>query len=375
MKISFLTSAHPPKDDRIYHHMACSLFEKGHQVEIISSTIKMEENTPISINSFEGVSISKTKKIETFISKLTYFKPTIIICSEPITILAAKKYSKVNNTKIIYDITEWYPSKKNLQNHNKVSKGLYFFKYLFFYLYTTSLSDAFIFGEHYKSKIPRLLFPNKPFQYISYFPDIKYIHKQAPKLKQNIVRLCYSGKISIEKGFINFINVLQSLSSQNSSLLIIVKIIGWYDHKDESLCKNMLKKLPEKVQIQEYKLQELNSFVKLINDTDIFLDLRTNDIENSHCLPIKLFYFMALERPVIYSNLKAIKTAVEIKEFGHLIAPHKTQEIVKTILTYLQNPEIYYKHCSKARELYELKYNWKVQEASFLAFVSNIGKL
>jgi Txe/YoeB family toxin of Txe-Axe toxin-antitoxin module len=171
MNISFLTSGHEPFDDRIYYHMARSLCDHNHNILIISSKrdlIEISDN--INLNCFAGDNLIKRDKINQFTDRLSVFKPDAIICSEPLTVLAAKRYSKRVSKKIriIYDITEWYPSKKNLKIYKYSTRWFFFIKLLLFNLWTASLADSFIFGEWYKSRPYRLLLPGKPFVFTSY---------------------------------------------------------------------------------------------------------------------------------------------------------------------------------------------------------------
>lgn len=109
----------------------------------------------------------------------------------------------------------------------------------------------------------------------------------------------------------------------------------------------------------------------MINDTDIFLDLRRIDFENQHCLPIRLFYYAALGRPVIYADIRAIRKEVDMESFGFLVRPDDFKTIVKIITEYLNNREIYSLHCRNARKLAESKYNWRIIEPLFLKFLSS----
>ena len=120
MNISFLTSGHEPLDDRIFYHMAKTLSDHNNDVVIISSKSDLTEVTDgILLNCFAGDNLTKRDKIKHFMERLSVSKPDLIICSEPLTILAARQYSKRQSGKIriVYDITEWYPSKKNLNIH------------------------------------------------------------------------------------------------------------------------------------------------------------------------------------------------------------------------------------------------------------------
>jgi len=121
--------------------------------------------------------LSKKEKIAKFVHLLNDSKPDIIICLEPLTILAASRYKNKTDKKpkIVYDVTEWYPSKKFLSHYNSVSKVFHFFKLLFFNLMMAAKADAFIFGKWYKGKPYRFLFPGKKIIYSGYYPDLKYI--------------------------------------------------------------------------------------------------------------------------------------------------------------------------------------------------------
>ncbi len=376
MEISFLTSGHQPKDDRIFYHQAQSLVSVGHKVEIISSKseLTVTEND-ITFNCFEGDSFLKKEKINRFITLLIKSKPDIIICQEPLTIMAASRYHNQadKKPKIVYDITEWYPSKKFLSHYNSVSKVFHFFKLLFFNFLMAAKADAFIFGEWYKGKPYRFLFPGKKFIYSGYYPDLKYIRYKEPDLRNDLLRLSYSGKLSIEKGFGNFLETIKILTHKRPGLKIQIKIIGWYDsEKEQKIFEKMIASFPKNVSFSFYPLQDFLTFIELINDTDIFLDLRSDDFENQRCLPIKIFYYAALKRPVIYTALKAIRKEVDIDEFGYLVKPNDIQQISNLILNYIDNSKLYQTHCSNARKLAESKYNWGAIKDEFTEFLQHL---
>ncbi len=376
MKITFITSGHLPKDDRIYYHQARTLTDTGNSAEIISSKQEFSgsENS-VGFNCFEDISLSKKDKIAKFIKLLQNSKPDIIICSEPLTILAASRYKKQTDKKpkIIYDITEWYPSKKFLTGYNSGLKAPRFFKLLIFNLMMAAKADAFIFGEWYKGKPYRFLFPGKKFLYSGYYPDLKYIRYREPGIEKELLRLSYSGKLSIEKGFGNFLETIELLTLKRPGLKIRIKIIGWYDsEKEQKIFEKMIASFPENVSFKFYPMQDYLTFIELINDTDIFLDLRSDDFENQRCLPIKLFYYAALKRPVIFTNLKAIRKEVDISKFGHLVKPDNIETISGLILNYIDNQTIYNRHCTSARKLAESKYNWGAIKDEFTEFLQKL---
>jgi len=376
MNITFLTSGHIPKDDRIFYHQAQTLATAGFKVDIISSRTELTGiEDGVIFNSFKGDKLTKKEKINRFKKLLAGSKPDIIICQEPITILAAGIYRKQTDKKpkIIYDITEWYPAKKVLVNYNFILRLFHFPKFLIFNFLMAAQADAFIFGEWYKGKPYRFLFHRKDFIYSYYYPDLKYIKYKEPGQKKGYLRLSYSGKLSFEKGFGNFLETIKEISVKKPSLKINIKIIGWYsDMKEQIKFKKMIDTLSSNVSFQFYPLQDFQKFIEIISDTDIFLDLRSDDFENRHCLPIKLFYYAALKRPVIYTELKAIRKEVEIEKFGYLTKPYNTQHIAGLIVNYIDNQKLYNQHSKNARDLAESRYNWDAIKYEFIEFLKHL---
>ena len=371
MKIAILSSAHKHNDDRLFYHFSKSLSQKGHKVYIITGDCDLETKDTITISSFNGKNYSKREKIETYVDKLFNIVPDTIICLEPITIIAAKKYSGNKNTPVIYDITEWYPSKSILQNHLFILKPFYFILYSMLFIYSCFLADGFIYGEYYKGLLPKKLFPKKKNIQISYYPKKEYFTIKKPSIKSNSLRLCYSGKLNEEKGLINFINVLQELLNTNNKLQIQVQLIGESDPTEKDNTLKLLHELDKNIHVSFFGFQELEKYIQLINNTDIFLDLRAIDLVNSHSLPIKLFYFMALQRPVIYSDLKSIRKKVEINNCGYLVDPKNTKKIAELISNYQNDDTLYSSHCTNAKELFTKKYNWSILEKTFISFIEN----
>jgi glycosyltransferase involved in cell wall biosynthesis len=200
---------------------------------------------------------------------------------------------------------------------------------------------------------------------------LKYIPATEPNLRKGKLRLCFSGKISLEKGYGNFIAVIQKLFEHEKDIELEVKIIGWYENEnDKTECRHLLTRSDQNISVELFDRQDFEKFIELIKDTDIFLDLRYNDFENQHCLPIKLFYYAALGRPVIFSDTRAIRKEVEIEKFGFLVNPVNHESIAKIILGYLNDEDLYYQHCINALNLAGNYYNWDKIKPQFIKFIS-----
>ena len=117
-RIVLLNTWHNSLDDRVFYHQAKSLSKFGYDVRIISTKDNTtEEHDMISIRSFYGHQLTRKDKINKIVENLSLFSPDKIICDSPIAVFASAKFRKTHPVKIIYDITEWYPSKIHLQHY------------------------------------------------------------------------------------------------------------------------------------------------------------------------------------------------------------------------------------------------------------------
>lgn len=370
--IAFLTSSHSPFDDRIFYHQAKSLAPKFKVVIISSTETRSEIVDNISIVCDNRHYSDKKKKIEFFKQSLIHSDPELIICSEPLPIIAALKFKNKSKkkVKIIYDVTEWYPSKKNLEGLQFHKLIFTFFKLLIVNLYASSRCNGFIFGEYYKSLPYRVLFGYKKWSFVSYYPDLKYINFQESKLSPGKICLGYTGRISKEKGIENFFAVASALKRKNPKLAVKLKIIGWcLNVKDRDVFEKLCGEA-KNIEIELLGKQAFDQFSDQLQDIDILLDLRKLDFENNHCLAIKVFYYAACGKPVIYTGIKAIKREIDVNKFGYFVDPSDSEHIADCVLNYIEHPDLYRLHSREARKLAETKYNWQMIEPQFLNFIT-----
>jgi glycosyltransferase involved in cell wall biosynthesis len=372
-KIVLLNTWHYSFDDRVFYHQAKSLAGHGFEIMIISTKEDcIKECDNISINSFNDSNLSRDKKMEKIQTNLTHFSPRIIICDSPLAVLAAYRYKKDHPVHIIYDITEWYPSKIHLQHKKGVQRILNFFVLLTFNLLAGIRSDSFIFGEYYKSIEYRKLFFWKRYCKLPYYPDTDYIQYYPLKEINSEMNLLYTGKINQDKGIDAVIGAIKTSALKCPEIQFKLKIIGNFPTNDDQLHFNILTSdLNGNIHINILKPLPFLEFCKTIGDTHLFFDLRKMDIENTHCLPIKLFYYLACGRPVIYSNLKSIRKEIKNFDFGYLCDPADGNSISAHIVDYITNPVMYAEHSSNALNISKSTYNWKAIERDFISFIEN----
>lgn len=369
-KVLFLTTSHSYNDDRIFYHQAKALRDNGYEVKICSLYAEYKGCIDgIEIESFAILEESIETKMETFRKVCVAFHPDCIIGSEPLAIVAVKKFVKEHKISCIYDVTEWYPSMSMLQKYGFPAAIFQAIKFSLIQLYAGFLSTHFIFGETTKKFPLAYFFGLKKQIVVPYYPDSLYIKESIKQFDPEVVTLCYTGQISKDKGIENFFNAIDQLRQKLPALHISILIIGsTVQESDQLYFSSLLKKYSfEDIEIR--KPTSFEQFTEAFADADLCFDLREINFENNHSLPIKLFYFMGAGKPVIYSNLKGIRKHMGALSFGSLVEPHNAEAISDVIINYIRNPEWYHSHALNARKEFKEKYNWELIKDSFVDFV------
>jgi len=369
-KVLFLTTSHSYNDDRIFYHQAKALRDNGYEVKICSLYAEYKGIIEgIEIESYAVLEESIEKKMETFRKVCDNFQPQTIVCSEPLAVVASKKFVKEYNASCIYDVTEWYPSMSMLDKYRFPAKIFQTIKFSLIQWYAGFLSTHFIFGETTKKFPLAYFFYFKKQMILPYYPDTAYINENIKNIDSDAITLCYTGQISKDKGIENFFNAIDKLCQKVPALHVRILIIGSTVQESDELYFSALLKKYSFDHIELRKPTTFEQFTEAFADADICFDLREINFENNHSLPIKLFYFMGAGKPVIYSNLKGIRKHMGSLSFGSLVDPQNADAISEVILNYIRNPELYHLHALNARKEFEEKYNWSTIKESFVDFV------
>lgn len=369
-KILFLTTAHRYDDDRIFYHQAKALKEEGYHVKICSLSSEFQGALDgIEIESYAILEKSIPEKRKILEDICNSFEPDVVVCSEPLAVISAKKIKKKKRATIIYDITEWYPSMRMVEQFSFPLNIIHAVKFFLVQLYAGFISTHYIFGEETKKFPLAYFFPFKKSVILPYYPDDIYIHQNIKSLQPDEITLCYTGQFSEEKGIGNFFGAADSLRKKRPDLKISILLIGGSRKQKDEIYFSELRKKYNFDNIRIEKPASFETFTKAYADADICFDLRSMNYENHHCLPIKIFYYAASGKPVIYTDLKATRQHVDVSKFGFLVDPKNSDFISDLIINYIEDPKLYAEHAQNARKEYEAKYNWNMIKGSFLNFV------
>ncbi|HZW38021.1 MAG TPA: glycosyltransferase [Ignavibacteriaceae bacterium] len=375
MKIALITSGHPPLDERIYWKFGKSLAENNNEITIICSTQAIEkEIETISIIGFVDIGLSKKDKIDKFYNLLIDIKPDVIICFEHFPVFSAYKYKKYQNNlcKIILDITEWYP--ENVAQKNKFNVFTYL-KYYFNNILTSNLANALIIGEITKKRRYDYFAPTKEKIIIGYYPILKYFPPYYKEFNKKELVLCYAGLIKLDRGILNIIDAAEEVRKKYMNFEIKILVIGKFEKQLDEDIFDLKVEQTKKIKIVRVGWFPYNEFSNNLKDVHICLDLRTKNFIYNNSLPIKLFEYMALGKPFIYSDVPPIRKELkEIDEYGFLVDPDNISEVVNRLHQYINNPSLMILQGMNNRKLIEEKLNWEEESKKLINFVNRLTK-
>ena len=372
-RISLLTSGHPPFDERIYWKFAKSLIESNYLVSIFCSTTYINQNTDnILIKGFDGTEYSRRKKIDEFTILLKSFNPDLIICSEPLPVFAANKFSRnKKSVKIILDITEWFPENVAFK-FSGIKKWLQYFKLFLPYIYILQLVNHIVVGEKNKKKRYDLLAFNKTKNIIGYYPVLKYFNYRPPDLLKEEIVLGYAGVVTIERGIINLLRISNAIAENYPDKSFTLLIFGKFTYYNEESHFHQLLKQYKSIKVEFANWTDYDKMSIVIEKMDICFDLRDRNFIYRNSLPIKIFEYMACGKPFIYADIKPISNEINIHQHGFLVNPDNDQEVISAVERYLNNPDLSVTHSKKSRRLIEENKNWENESKKLIQLVNDI---
>lgn len=358
-KVVIILLLHNPDDCFFQYNLAFSLRNSGMLCDVYSACDDHMEEPDKHTFSFDGANWSLEERAN-YMKKLLADKHyDLAICDTPLAVVMAHPYAP----KVVYYVTEWYPSKKNLRPIKRWKRPFKFLILAFASVWAGLCADAFLFGEYHKAIPFRLLFFWKKYLYLPYYPRLDIFSPFSAITDTEPFTILYAGPLTAEKGWERIKKLCaaltQSCPQQKWQLLVLS------DAREE--LKSM-----ENFTVTFSPYVSVRRFCQIITYSNICIDVRDKDIENTRCLPVKLFYYLAAGRPVIYSNLKAIRRVVPEIINDSLVEPDEIERVAQTIVRLATNRDTYKKLCLRNRKLAEDKYNWNVLTDSFMHFIKTL---
>lgn len=372
-KVAIVSTGHLPFDERLFDKLGKSLTKMGNQVFILVTTENIQTeraNIKIIGNHSEKIIKNVFSRLNFLLKNLKIINPDLIICSEPVPVIVSFIFTLIQKrkspSKIIYDITEWYPENIYLKR-----KGLNrFFLFLIGHLINfiaTNLSDYLFVGEETKLIRYRKYSPKKRYSIISYYPIIQYYNPSTKVLVGNKLIFGYAGVISVSRGLEILYQVIKRLKDETKFQIEFI-LAGRFESESEKIYLEKFKDL--KIEFYYYEWRDYSTFSKSLEPVHICFDLRPPNKIYERSLPIKIFDYMALGKCIVASNYKPIKNIFDIAKCGVLVNPEDIDEIVREIQELLKNPNLIYEYGINARKAVERYFNWEICEAELRKIVN-----
>ncbi len=373
MNIVIVTSGHPPFDERIFYKFGISLNKYGHKTAVVCSTEEISTiSEGISIEGFRDSGLPKKEKINKLFNLTASFNPSLIICCEPLPILAAMRYKKekFKDVKIIYDITEYYPHQNTLNKYSGAERIIQYLRLSLFNARVSNLADYLFIGEEGKAKFYYFAAPLIKKAIIGYYPPKRYFHYTPPVYDGKHFTLCYAGSIAKPSGFPGYLALVRKAAEQFKDKVFIAKIVG-SKHNNYSALINELSAV-QNIKVIHHEPVNYKEFTNEFEDVDVCIDLREKNVVFNRSLPIKIFDYIACGKPFIYTKLKSFKGFEDLKGAGLFMEPDDFESALGRISLYLDNPEKLKADSIEAYRLFTEKYNWEKVETKLIEIINSL---
>ena len=369
-KICIVTTGHPAKDDRLYYRFARSLHKAGISTTIITALEDIRDDADIQLTGMRNGQ-GYISKFVWLTKQLFHYKPDVILCAEVFAVFPAfvyKLFSGMQST-IHLDITEWYPENILQRKPEFVASILRPIMYAMMML-AGMLLDGYISGEHKKLQRWLLLSPGKPNTIISYFPDLDNFPIKDSIIHENSLHVCFSGLFTEERGFFRFLELMKILAVNNPEKNFSGIAVGKFStHQDEQKHHEVVRSTPNNLKITLQDWVAYDKLADVYGAADIFVELRDDSFFYRNSLPIKIFEYMAMGKPVIYSENEAIKEILDIELIGAFVNPDAIEETAAVLQRYIDQPALLSEHGKNARMLAVEKFNWRSEEKKLLSYI------
>jgi len=365
-KVCILTSVHTPEDVRIYQKQAKSLRRAGYEVTLVNPSLSRTDELGIQLVSANIPPMGRIKRMLTA-PKMVYqvarqVNADIYHMHDPELIGIGKKLSK--HSLVIYDSHEDTPGQ--ILGKDYIPKPL------------RKLISAFIGGR--EKRIAKRLsavitatdtingfFTAKGCQKVvtvNNYPILDEFERDVP-FDNREAAVCYIGGITRIRGIQE---VVKSLEGADYRLLLAGKF-------DNSELETTVKAMPEFEKTDFYGMVGRSEVADILARSKVGLVTLYPVPNYVNSLPIKMFEYMAMGVPVVYSNFDFWKTLAGNEQdgvCGIAVDPYDPAQIRKACEYIINHPEEAKQMGENGKRLVHEKYNWKVEEAKLLALYKEL---
>lgn len=384
--VSILTSGHSPYDDRIFFKEARSLKKAGLDVRLISSTgnydevqegIKIEgfRIDPFLIRIFAG----RILKLVNFVKLAVRGKCGIYHCHEfgPLISAHIAKFIRLvsygHKVRVIYDLHEWFPWDISWKPGNPFLKRIRYWVYQRLHSFLCNRTDYIIVTEKFKVPLFKSILIHSRVITIENFPPLELFAMSAKQFQREHFVIAYAGGLSKERGIYELARATQIFSQKNRAKPHLLLIGDFYSSTEK-------KKFLHSFRNTDFEL-EITGWIPhpqvpvLLGNADICAMLWQRTEKFIRSLPIKLYEYMALSKPVIASNFGETKRVIDKTGCGLLVDPSNVEATADAINFYFNNPKEMHRQGMNGRYWVEREFNWTKSEEKLLSIYSYLNSI
>ncbi|GMU84993.1 MAG: hypothetical protein AMXMBFR48_02350 [Ignavibacteriales bacterium] len=365
--ICLLSSGHLPEDERIFEKFSLSLKDNGFKVIIILTTSDLKDiREGVEFDCFTSGS-GLNAKIKGVAARLKKHNPQLVIAGQPLMILAAKL--TLPYTKVISDITEWYPENVTYRKPRVLRQMLYAGLAVLNFA-ASFLADGFIFGE--KRKARRYRGFSKKSEIVSYYPVAKYFRYLHSATGPGYLNLLFAGYISPERGANNLLRVLKYIEKQDFGIELSLRLaVKFQDVAYENFFRYEMSCL-KKTDVTFVPWQPYRAMENIYRGIDLYIDLREKSFIYDNSLPIKLFESLAFGVPVLYNDLKVFREDFDLHPFGYTVNAENAKETAELLRAIAFDKKDLIQKSQTTREEVKNLYNWEKESGKLISFVTEL---
>ena len=364
--ICHISTVHPAYDDRIFYKQCIGLVEEDFEVHLVAHTHKDECRRGVNIHAVPSYS-SRIKRIVFGGSKAFFLavkiKADVYQLHDPELIIWGFVL-KILGKKVIFDFHELVKFQIESKNYFKSSflKKIVLQFYLVLEKVAVKRFDAFLLAEdgyvQYFEKNYQKYF-SKIFVVRNY-PMVDFIQRFDKPVKKNHTSIIYVGGLSEHRGIKETIRALEIL---NMPIKFI--ILGkWETKAYYEECERL--KGWKFVDYRGFKL--LDDLYSDISESDIGISLLYPIKNYTISLPVKIFEYMALGKPVLMSDFPLWERT--FNDIGYFADPLDPFAIAKKLKVILNQPDVALKKGKKGRDMILKRYNWSNEMKEYLAAIN-----
>ena len=334
IKVCHMTSAHPPGDVRIFQKECTSLAQNGYDVFLVEQGDSYESNGVKIV----GTGKTRSGRIQRAIlatrdvyKKAKDIDADIYHFHDPELLIYGLKLKK-KGKKVVFDSHEFYREQIRGKEYlpNIIAK-------IVATIYT-------VVEDYVLARIDGVIFPctkngQHPFQgkcrnvaVVNNTPKLHELYDQYdPSIKRNDASACYIGSLTHARGVTNAV-----IASNKAGVTLYLG--GLFDSEDY---QREIQSLPEYKNVVYLGLLDRTQVVETLQSCRIGMAnlLNVGQYNTFDNLPTKVYEYMSLGVPVIFSKSKYNDEVVDKYKFGITVDPNNIDDIAGAMRLLIDNPE------------------------------------